>query len=224
MKLGTTQKLWMLLLNGLGFAIAAGAVALGFALRAPGPVRATAALALLYLVPPVTARFLLWALPIRSQRISIGSREYLVWWAVFNLQVIFARFPALEEILRLIPWAYSPWLRLWGSRVGRHVYWTPGVCIVDRSFLDIGSRVIFGAGVRLNPHVMRPAADGDMELLLAPVRIGDDAVIGGYALLTAGTEIAAGECTRACLLSPPFSRWHGGRRIREPDAKDEADT
>jgi len=47
------------------------------------------------------------------------------------------------------------------------------------------------------------------------VRIGDGASIGGYSLLTAGTEISPGESTRAFLISPPFSKWKDGKRIRE---------
>ncbi|NQW99044.1 hypothetical protein HQ447_00190 [bacterium] len=39
----------------------------------------------------------------------------------------------------------------------------------------------------------------------------DRAIIGGDSLLTAGTEIAADEATRAFLISPPFSRWKGSR-------------
>lgn len=38
------------------------------------------------------------------------------------------------------------------------------------------------------------------------------AMIGGYSLLTAGTEIADDEATRAFLTSPPFSKWKNGRR------------
>ncbi len=60
----------------------------------------------------------------------------------------------MEEILRLIPGLYSFWLRAWGSRVGKLTYWAPQTVILDRGFLEIGDHVIFGAGVRINPHVM----------------------------------------------------------------------
>ena len=120
----------------------------------------------------------------------------------------------LEEILRLVPGLYSLWLRAWGSRIGKLTYWAPQTIILDRGFLDIGDHVIFGAGVRINPHVME--RDPDPVLRLAPVKIGDRAMIGGYSLLTAGTEIADDEATRAFLISPPFSKWHKGKRNREP--------
>ncbi|OGV67556.1 MAG: hypothetical protein A3K19_13415 [Lentisphaerae bacterium RIFOXYB12_FULL_65_16] len=181
------------------------------------PWRALVCLAGLYVAPPLVARVVRFWLPIRHGWIPIGSRDYFVWWFQLNLQVLFCRFPALEECLRLVPKLYSAWLRLWGSRIGRYVYWAPGVCIYDRSFLDVGDAVVFGANVRLTPHVVARNAQGDMQLALAPIQIGDRVMVGAHSVLTAGTRIAAGECTRACLLTSPFSEWAEGRR-RKPDA------
>ena len=56
---------------------------------------------------------------------------------------------------------------------------------------------------------------GEMELILATVHIGDRAIVGGYALLTAGTRIADDEMTRACVTSSPFSHWQGGKRVKK---------
>ncbi len=162
----------------------------------------------LYLVPLVPGRLLRESLRASPAEIAIGSPEFIRWWASFQCQVLFLRFPALEELLRLLPGVYSFWLRLWGSRIGKLTYWAPGTLILDRGFLEIGDQVVFGAGVRLNPHVMK------RNLFLAPVKIGDAAMIGGYSLLTAGTEISAGEATRAFLISPPFSLWKDGKRTR----------
>jgi hypothetical protein len=50
------------------------------------------------------------------------------------------------------------------------------------------------------------------------VNIGDRVVVGGYSLLTAGTVIAPDECTRAFLISPPFSKWKNGTRVAKKDA------
>ncbi len=177
------------------------------------PVRAAWAVAMLYLVPILPGRLLRESLRRAPSRIPVGSPDFLKWWAAFQCQVVFLRFPALEEILRSIPGLYSLWLRLWGSRIGKLTYWAPHTIILDRGFLDIGDHVVFGAGVRLNPHVME--REGDAELCLAPVTIGHEAMIGGYSLLTAGTEIASGETTRAFLISPPFSTWKDGKRIRQ---------
>ena len=75
---------------------------------------------------------------------------------------------------------------------------------------DIGDTVVFGAGVKLNPHVITEG-----KLLLAPIVIGNRAAIGGYSLLTAGTEISEGDEVRAFLVSPPFSIWKDNKRIRK---------
>jgi hypothetical protein len=154
---------------------------------------------------------------VRQGKIAPGSADFFKWWCVFNLQVLFCRFPSLEEALRVVPGLYSAWLRLWGARIGRLTYWAAGTMILYRSFVSIGNDVVFGAGVRINPHVMARNDKGEMELLLADVVIGDGAVVGGYSLLTTGTVVDPGECTRACLLSPPFTRWQKGSRIREDD-------
>ena len=114
--------------------------------------------------------------------------------------------------MRLVPGLYSAWLRLWGSKIGALTYWAPGTMILDRQFVELGDNVKFGAGVRINPHVIAGTDDGGMELILATVKIEDGAMIGGYSLLTAGTEIASGEATSARLLSPPYTRWEGGKR------------
>ena len=177
--------------------------------------RLGAAVAVLYLIPPIVARCILKLWPIREGRIAMPSRDYFVWWLVLNLQIVFCRLPFLEELMRIVPGAYSAWLRLWGARIGSFTYWAAGLRILDRSFLDIGNGVAFGAGVRLNPHVVAKNEDGSMELMLATVHIGDRAIIGGYGLLTAGTRVADDENTRACLLSPPFSHWSGGRRTQK---------
>ena len=174
--------------------------------------RSATGLGMLYLIPPIFARVILKVTPLERGRIRPYSKAFFAWWALLNLQVLFCRFPALEETLRLIPGLYSAWLRLWGSKVGKLVYWSAGTRILDRSFLSIGHGVIFGAGVRLNAHVLD--RDPDLTLILDDIRIGDEAIVGGYSLLTAGTTVDPGETTKSCLLSPPYSRWTKGKRTK----------
>lgn len=173
------------------------------------------ALAILYLAPPLVARLLLISGHFKSTKIQVGSVGFFRWWALFQLQVIFCRLPALEEILRLIPGIYSLWLRLWGARVGRLTYWSPATFISDRSFLKIGDDVIFGAGVRLIPHLIQRSESGKLELCLAKIEIGDRVVVGGFSILSAGTIIHSDQTTRAALLSPPFTIWAHGKRVRD---------
>lgn len=172
------------------------------------------ALACLYLLPPLLARTLLMLHPIKGGSYKIGSTEFMIWWATAQLQMIFCRLSFLEEALRLAPGCYSLWLRLWGARIGRLTFWAPGLRILDRSFLKLGEEVIFGTGVRLNAHVMSTDETGQPILHLAPISIGNRCQIGGYALLTAGAIVEAGENVHACALFPPFSVWKDGRRTK----------
>jgi hypothetical protein len=178
------------------------------------PARIVLTLVFFYLTPPVAARLIRLCCAIAEGRIGVGTRPFFVWWTLFQLQVVFCRFPFLEEVLRLIPGLYSQWMRLWGAKIGRLTYWSAGTLVTDRSFLCIGDDVVFGAGVRLNSHVLVKNKDGQMELWLAAVKIGDRVMIGGYSLLTAGTEVLSDEMTRAFLISPPFSVWKDGKRLR----------
>jgi hypothetical protein len=171
------------------------------------------AIGILYLAPPLIARIVLAMGVFKETRIAVGSAAFFRWWILFQLQVIFCRLPALEEILRLAPGLYSFWLRLWGSRVGRLTYWAPGMLLSDRSFLTIGNDVVFGAGVRLIPHLIQRAESGKLELCLANIVIGDGVMIGGFSILSAGTVVHAGQTTRAALLSPPFTVWKNGKRV-----------
>jgi len=179
------------------------------------PIRLGVVIAVLYVLPPLLARMVRSIVAVPEGRTALGTAEFFAWWTLFQLQVLFCRLPALEEILRLVPGLYSQWLRLWGSRIGRLTYWSAGTLLTDRSFLCIGDDVVFGAGVRLNAHVLARSKEGRLELLLATVKIGDRAMVGGYSLLTAGTEISADEVTRAFLISPPFSVWKDGKRLRQ---------
>lgn len=195
----------------------------GLAIFAPFTfwIRLLFAIVALYLIPPLVVRTLLAFGRIRPGVIPLGSKDFFLWWITFQWQLIFCRFPALEETLRLVPGLYSGWLRLWGAEIGRLTFWAPGTLILDRSFLRIGDDVIFGAGVRINPHVADLNSEGEHCLLLSPVEIGDRCSIGGYSLLTAGTKIESGQSTKAFLLSPPFSHWRNGKRVRDKNSSRE---
>ena len=211
------------LMLGMNFIPLLHVVSTGCALLIPYgrlPGRAGIAVLVFYLAPPLLARLALSSRGLTGGKIRPGSRAFLVWWFVFQLQIVFSRLPALEEVLRLVPGLYSAWLRMWGSRIGRLTYWSPGTLITDRSFLSVGDDVVFGAGVRMNPHVLAKGKEGELELVLACVRVGNRVIVGGYSLLTAGTEISDGETTRAFLISPPFSKWKDGKRVRGEEAGD----
>lgn len=211
---GVCGKLLMLLFNYWALVQVVISVVIVTAIDAPFGFRLLFAVGFFYLFPPFAAMVIRKLFPLECQRYAYGSKQFMVWWALFSLQVLFLRLPVLEEILRIMPGCYSVWLRLWGAKIGRLTYWAPGTVILDRTFLCIGDDVIFGAGVRINPHVIGQAEGGGRELLLAPVTIGDRVVVGGYSLLTAGTSLQPGQTLRAFTVSPPFSNWEDGKRVR----------
>jgi hypothetical protein len=206
-------RIWMLLLNFFPLAHLSAMAAIALA-NLPVWIRITLVLTVLLILPPLLTRLVHALAPLPPGRISIESGGFLSWWATAQFQIVFNRLPMIEELLRMIPGIYSNWLRLWGSRIGRLTYWSPGTVVLDREYLDLGDDVVFGAGVRLNGHVILRNRQGRLELAVAPIKIGSGASVGGYSLLTAGTEIAAGESTRAHLLSPPFTLWRDGKRLR----------
>jgi hypothetical protein len=206
-------RVWMLLLNFFPLAHLGALVLIGF-VNVPLWQRVTGVLFTLLLLPPLLARIVHALAPLPGPRISVESGGFLAWWATAQFQIIFNRLPMIEEMLRMIPGVYSNWLRLWGSRIGRLTYWSPGMVVLDREYLDLGDDVVFGAGVRLNGHVILRNRQGRLELAVAPIKIGSGASVGGYSLLTAGTQIPPGESTRAYLLSPPFTVWRDGKRVK----------
>ena len=168
---------------------------------------------IIYIIPPLITRIALLICPLKETEYDLFSKEYYVWWLTFCSQIIYLRLPFLEEILRLIPGLYSMWLRIfWGAKIGRFTFWAPGTKILDRPFLNIGNNVIFAADVRLNPH-----AQLNGKLILAPVTIEDNVIVGAYSLLVSGTVIKANQETKPFLKSAPFTIWDNGVKSKNAD-------
>jgi hypothetical protein len=175
-------------------------------------------IAWLYLAPPLGCRLLFFLFGKPPVRTPAFSRPFFVWWATVQLNALFVRFPAFEELLRLFPGFYSSWLRLWGAKVGRLVFWGGRLTLLDRSFVEIGDDVMVGFGVFITPHFVSRLPDGSLELTIAAPKVGDRALLGGGSGLAPGCEVAPGEMLPATLGLAPFYLWKEGRRRRKPDA------
>jgi hypothetical protein len=121
----------------------------------------------------------------------LQGKEYSHWWGSHQIQAIYVAFPALETVLRLIPGIFSFWLRLWGSKVGTGVYWTPHLEIADRGLLEIGDRVIFGHQVGLYPHIIKPRKQ-DLMLYVKKIKIENDVFLGAWNHIGPGVVVQAG--------------------------------
>jgi hypothetical protein len=178
-------------------------------------VGAGAAMAWVYVLPPVAGRLLI-ALFGRPQGEALGqdSRPYKVWWLIAQLQMPFNRFGFLEELLRLVPGLYALWLNLWGSAVSPVVFWGPGVQVLDRYALRVGRGAVIGTRAVLSGHLGIKDQGGAFRVTLAPLEIGAGALIGANAGIGPGCSVAAGDEVPAATFLRPFTRWEAGARVK----------
>lgn len=147
--------------------------------------------AAIYLFPLIAFRVLGVFFPVKQGKSDLAKDKYSPWWGGHQIQLLFYVAPQLEALLRVIPGAFSLWLRLWGSKVGKNTYWTPNVEIDDRSMVVIGDNVLFGHKVELVSHVVG-GKKGNFSLYSKNVVIGDGAFVGAGSRLAPGAEIDSG--------------------------------
>jgi hypothetical protein len=171
----------------------------------PGAAPLASLVAVLYLVPVVVYRLHALAFPIREGGSHLVGGGYSPWYGSHQIQLVYISYPALERTLRLVPGLYSAWLRLWGSRVGRGVYWTPQVDVIDRGLLEIGDRVVMGHRSGIISHVIRPTK-GNLLLYVRRVRVGEGALVGAGSYLAAGVVVEPGALVPAATNILPRGR------------------
>jgi hypothetical protein len=179
------------------------------------PARIGVALAWIYILPPLSGRVAM-GLFGAPQGADLGqeARAYKVWWFLMQMQVLFNRFPFFEELLRMVPGLYALWLNAWGARVSTVVYWGAGAVVVDRQSARIGPRAVIGIRAVISGHLAVKDPSGAFRVTLAPVEIGEGALIGAYAGIGPGCRVAAGEDVPAAAFLRPFTQWTGGRRVK----------
>jgi hypothetical protein len=155
---------------------------------APGWLTGGELLAALYLFPLAAYRIHQYLFPLREGVEVVSERRYCRWWGSYQIQVIYYVLPQLEWVLRQIPGAYSAWLRLWGSRIGRGVYWSPNVEVLDRGLVEVGDHVVFGHKAKLISHVACPKR-GRMIVYVKRIRIGSRSFVGAFSGLGPGAQI-----------------------------------
>lgn len=144
-------------------------------------------LAAVYLLPLASYRLLRRMSGSHEGLSRLAERAFNPWWAGHQIQALFIGWP-LEVPLRLVPGLYSLWLRAWGSKVGREVYWTPRVEILDRGLMEIGDGVIFGHKVECFAHVLK-SKNGRLLLYVRRIVIGSRVFIGAGSRMAPGTRI-----------------------------------
>ena len=173
------------------------------------------ALAWLYVLPPLIGRvaIALFGVP-QGEGFDQDARAYKVWWFLMQWQVLFNRFGFLEELLRVVPGLYALWLNAWGARVSPVVYWGPGALVMDRYSLRIARGAVIGTRAVLVGHLAVKDSSGLFRVTLAPVQIGEGALIGAHAGVGPGCVIAAGAEVPAATFLRPFTQWTGQGRVK----------
>ncbi len=126
--------------------------------------------------------------PIKEGDSCIQDKKYCPWWTSHMLQHPFNVLPFLEGFLHLIPGLYSIWLKAWGSKIGRSIYWTPEIRVLDRNLIEVGDNVIFGYLTVLVSHMI-VKNDNSLTLTIKRIKIGKNSIIGADSQLGPGAEI-----------------------------------
>jgi len=160
----------------------------------------------LYGFPVFTYRIHQYFYPVKEGISYLLGKEYSPWWGSHQFQIIYIAFPGLEVLLRFIPGAFSLWLRLWGAKIGKSVYWTPALEIADRGLIEVGDRVVFGHRIGIYSHIIKPKKQ-DLMLYVKKVKIGSNVFLGAGSYLAPGTIVEDGSYVPLSTRLYPKKRW-----------------
>lgn len=151
---------------------------------------------IVYVVPLFFFRVHNLFFPLKEGVFDITSRKYNVWWASYQFQFIYIANPWLESWMHMMPGLYSIWLRLWGSKIGKGIVWTPKMELVDRTLMEVGDQVVFGHLCGFSCHAISPV-DGKMSLIIKKIKLGKGCFIGAEAKFGPGVTVEAGKLIKA---------------------------
>jgi acetyltransferase-like isoleucine patch superfamily enzyme len=163
----------------------------------------------LYILPALICRLLLLNFE-GKRKIKYLSKDFFIWWYTMRLQILFNRFPSLDEFLRLVPVVYGNWLKLWGAKVGIGVIWSPHVLVIDRPFINIGNNVVLGHGTTIVSHSFTYRDKIPLLYFGVPI-IEDKAILGGLSKVGVGAKIYNGELVPLGTAVFPFRHWYNGK-------------
>jgi acetyltransferase-like isoleucine patch superfamily enzyme len=146
---------------------------------------------MLYLLPAMLLRIFNLIRPIEQNNSIFSLKTYSPWWISHQLQSLYTHVPWIENLLKLFPGLYSFWLRLWGSTIGKNVYWTPGCIVYDRNLIEVGDNVVFGEKSILVSHVIGPRKN-ELSIFVKKIVIKKNSFIGAKCHIAAGNILPEG--------------------------------
>ncbi len=151
----------------------------------------------IYLLPLLAFHLHAWLAPVEEGSTSLVE-GYSPWYGGHMIQQVFIAFPFIEGPLLLIPGVFAWWLRAWGSKIGKGVYFAPHFELADRGLLEVGDGAIFGYGVKISGHIITPSPKyGGIRLMVQRVRIGAGAFVGAGCRMGPGVVIEPKAVVRA---------------------------
>ena len=155
-----------------------------------------------YLYPLICFRITNLFFPLRTGTFNLSEKKYNAWWGSYQFQTIYYVFPFLEGILKSIPGLFSLWLRLWGSKVGKNVVWTPNVDVCDRPLMNIGDHVVIGHTAMFISHVIN-SKEGKASLYINEITLGKGSFVGAGSKFGPGAELRPGVKTKILTILNP---------------------
>jgi hypothetical protein len=161
-------------------------------------------LGIVYLMPLALYRVHFIFFPFSDGYWVLAEKKYNPWWASHMFQFPFIACPWLESLIHFVPGLYSIWLRSWGSKIGKGVYWTPRIEVIDRGMIEVGNYAIFGHITAMCSHMVAEI-DGKASLVVKTIKIGEKAFIG------ADTQMGPGAIVEPRAKLKPKTRiyWRG---------------
>jgi hypothetical protein len=163
---------------------------------------------IVYLMPLLFHRLHCLFFPFGDGYWILSEKKYNPWWASHMFQFPFIACPWIESLLHFVPGLFSIWLRCWGSKIGKNVYWTPRVEVVDRGLMEVGSNVVVGHISGFCSHMVADI-DGKPALVVKKIILGDRVFVGG------DTQMGPGAIVPPRTKLKPKTRlywrgeWHG---------------
>jgi hypothetical protein len=164
------------------------AFSVGCLIKDPGLTQFLVLLSSIYLMPLILFRIHSLFFKIEDGEFDLSQKKYNPWWTAHMLQYPFIALPFLESILHFFPGLYSLWLRGWGSKIGKKVFWTPRTEILDRNLVEVGDGTIIGHMTIMCSHLVETQS-GVPKLVIKKVKIGDRCLVGADAQLGPGAEV-----------------------------------
>lgn len=159
---------------------------------------------IIYLMPLGLYRIHFYFFPFSDGYWALSEKKYNPWWASHMFQFPFIACPWIESLIHFIPGLYSLWLRAWGSKIGKNVYWTPRVEVVDRGLIEVGDYAIIGHVSVMCSHMVADI-EGKPALVIKKIIIGEKAFIGADSQLGPGAVVEA----KAKLKPKTRLYWRG---------------